>query len=373
MHLKSKMLMLNWSPKAKWNFIRIVPFGIIWFVTGMVFLASDALAIGDNPVLEGAVRPNADIFVLAGVATTIMGFLVGIMEMVFVDRLFRRLSLWKTILYKFIFYTLLFTVVIALLYPVAASLEMGVSLTDERVKRKFITFWGSLAFWSTGLQLTFSLLLSLIYAAVSENLGHSVLVNFFTGKYHTPKQEERLFLFVDMYDSTAIAEGLGHIRYFRFLQQYYDDMANAIIKNAGEVYQYIGDEIVITWPKAKGVKNGNCLQCFFDMKSDLQKKAQKYQKEFGYVPRFKGGMHLGAVTTGEVGALKKEIVYTGDVLNTAARIQGLCTQLGKDLLVSREVLDHVQWDDSKFHSVFQDEFELKGKNELKEVYSLERT
>ena len=164
-----------------------------------------------------------------------------------------------------------------------------------------------------------------------------------------------------MYDSTTIAEELGHIRYFEFLQRYYDDLANAIIQNRGEVYQYIGDEIVITWPKRKGLPNMNCIRCFFDMKADLEAKHPKYIADFGVVPKFKGGMHMGSVTTGEVGALKKEIVYTGDVLNTTARIQSLCNETGKDLLVSEGLIEALDLKE-KAEDQYLGYFDLKGKN-----------
>lgn len=364
--------MFTLSPRTKWNMARVIPFGIIWLVTGLVFLVSDTLAVGDNPVLEGAIKPNAAVFVFASVAITIMGLFVGFMEMVFVNRLFKKLNLWKTILYKFILYVLFFTLIMALVYPIAASIEMGISITDDRVWAKFKAFWGSPAFWSTGIQLTFSLLLSLIYAAISENLGHGVLTNFFMGKYHTPKQEERIFMFLDMKSSTTIAESLGHVRYFEFLQRYYDDFANAIIRHQGEVYQYVGDEIVITWEKERGLHNANCMACFFAMERALAKKRAYYESKFGYFPEFRAGLHMGMVTTGEVGALKKEIVFTGDVLNTAARIQGLCKELDQDFLVSNELLTSIVLG-SEFEKTFQGAFELKGKNEQKQVYSIEMT
>ena len=72
------------------------------------------------------------------------------------------------------------------------------------------------------------------------------------------------------------------------------------------------------------------------MKNDLQKRADFYTKRFGFVPSFKAGMHLGNVTTGEIGALKKETFFTGDVLNVTARIQSLCSNYGVDLLLSAE-------------------------------------
>jgi adenylate cyclase len=363
---------LKLGPKTRWNLGRILPFGLIWLVTGLVFLLSDRLAMGNNPAPLGAIDLTPRVVFFASFAVFLMGLFIGFLEVVLVDRLFRNTSLVKTIIYKFFLYIFFFTLIISLFYPIAASIELGVPINDALVYEKFWSFWGSYAFWSTGLQLTFSLFLCLIYASISEHLGYSVLKNFFTGKYHTPKQEERIFLFLDMYDSTMIAEALGHIRYFTFLQRYYNDLADAVIQNEGEVYQYIGDEIVVTWPMKKGVRNSNCVNCFFAMKKALEHRAGRYQKEFGYVPRFKGGMHIGSVTTGEVGALKKEIVYTGDVLNTAARIQGLCRPLNQDILLSADLFDKLSLP-SSYVKRHLGKFELKGKQHQMEILTIEKT
>ena len=69
------------------------------------------------------------------------------------------------------------------------------------------------------------IIVSLFYAEVSENIGPGVLANFFTGKYHTPIEEERIYMFLDMKSSTTIAENLGHVKYFEMLREYYSDLS----------------------------------------------------------------------------------------------------------------------------------------------------
>jgi adenylate cyclase len=178
---------------------------------------------------------------------------------------------------------------------------------------------------------------SLLYSGISEHLGHDVLLNFFSGKYHQPKEESRIFMFLDMKSSTSWAEQLGHQQYFRFLRDYYNQLSNAIIAHRGEVYQYIGDEIVITWKQDKGLSQQHCVQCFYSMKEALEKKSVFFIKTYGAAPSFRAGLHVGHVTTGEIGALKKEIFFTGDVLNVTARIQKLCKSLDQELLLSGEL------------------------------------
>jgi adenylate cyclase len=141
-------------------------------------------------------------------------------------------------------------------------------------------------------------------------------------------------MFLDMKNSTTIAEQLGHQRYFELLHLYYDTMSDAIINHYGEVYQYIGDEVVVSWKAEVGLENRNCIRCFQEIKAALHGTTARFEKQFGLVPDFKAAMHIGEVTTGEIGALKKEIVFTGDVVNTTARIQEQCKKHKVDLIIS---------------------------------------
>jgi adenylate cyclase len=47
---------------------------------------------------------------------------------------------------------------------------------------------------------------------------------------------------------------------------------------------------------------------------------------------FKAGLYFGKVVSAQIGDLKREIVYNGDVLNTTARIQAECNTYQRDCL-----------------------------------------
>ena len=207
------------------------------------------------------------------------------------------------------------------------------------------------------------------YTEVSESVSLSVLQNFFTGKYHKPVEEERIFMFLDMKSSTRIAESIGHIRYFEMLKEYYSDLSDSIINYSGEIYQYVGDEIVVSWTLKNGLQNNNCMLCFFDMKAAIKRQTEKYNGKFGLLPEFKAGFHLGKVTTGEIGVIKKEIIFTGDVLNTTARIQGLCNTYQVDILISHILIKKLDLD-SKFQIKSLGENELRGRDEKIELFTI---
>jgi adenylate cyclase len=156
------------------------------------------------------------------------------------------------------------------------------------------------------------------------------------------------------------------------LKEYFADLANPVIDYSGEIYQYAGDEMIISWKLKTGLQNNDCIACFFAMKNALAQQTAKYEACFGLLPGFKAGLHYGMVTTGEIGVLKKEIIFTGDVLNTAARIQGLCNQFGADILISGP-LAKVLGPSPLFKTKSFGLHNLKGRDEQMEIHTVVNT
>jgi class 3 adenylate cyclase len=190
--------------------------------------------------------------------------------------------------------------------------------------------------------------------------------------YQTPFSEvERIFMFLDIKSSTSIAEQLGHLRYFELLNDFFKDITDPISRNKGHIYQYVGDEVVVSWDLENGLNEANCLNCFFDIVETMNELAQLYQEKYSLIPNFKAGMHFGKVTTGTVGTLKKEIIYTGDVLNTASRIEGLCNRHGVNLLLSKELIDRLPISNN-FIPRRIGEINLRGKSTDIMLYTVDR-
>ena len=211
---------------------------------------------------------------------------------------------------------------------------MSTAISNKHFWQGMWAFFTDYSFLGILTYITSIILITQFYTEVSESMGTSLLSNFFLGKYYKPVEEERIFMFLDMKSSTQIAEKLGHVLYFRMLQQYFSDLTGPVIDYAGEIYQYAGDEMIISWTLEKGLKDNACIRCFFAMKESLLQNSAGYNEKYGTSPQFKAGLHYGKVTTGEIGVLKKEIIFTGDVLNATARIEGLCNQYDVDILVS---------------------------------------
>jgi len=169
-------------------------------------------------------------------------------------------------------------------------------------------------------------------------IGANVLGYFMMGIYHRPIAEDRIFLFLDLQASTQLAERLGSNRYFELLRHFVDDLTEPVLDSEGEIYQYAGDEVVITWRLDAGIRSANCVRCFFGIRAAVAQGAARYEQDFGVVPRFRGGLHGGGVTGGELGDLRKQIVFVGDILNTAARLEEHAKREGLDLVASEALI-----------------------------------
>jgi adenylate cyclase len=192
---------------------------------------------------------------------------------------------------------------------------------------------------------SFMLTGSLVMAFIRQTaamVGARILLNLMIGRYHRPREEELIFMFLDMKSSTTIAERLGHLKFSRFLQDCFRDLSAVALKHQVEIYKYVGDEAILTWNPRDGLQDGNCLQVFFGFCEVLQARRDYYESSYGCFPEFKAGLNLGLVTVAEVGVLKREIAYLSDVLNTAARIQGKCNDLGQALLLSGALRDRLE-------------------------------
>lgn len=197
---------------------------------------------------------------------------------------------------------------------------------------------------------------------VNDKFGPGVLWKLVTGKYYHPRDEERVFMFLDLRSSTEIAESLGHKRFFELLRELFQDVTKPVIDSQGDIYQYVGDEVVVTWPVQRAIQDENCIECFFRIERSIGARSAEYLARFGVVPDFKAGVHVGPATVGEIGVVKKDIVYSGDVLNTTSRIQGECNRHRVNLLASSTLLGRMQIA-PPYEAVPIGQIRLRGKTE----------
>ena len=343
---------------------RILPIGLIWLVFGLVYSIIAKGLLGNHPVYPATGIPYdfGQALLTTTVMSLLMGLVVGASEAYFDGRLYTGLGFPTRILLKALLYTGAVVVFLLVVNTLYLSRVYDVSVLHPSVWRKNLQSLSAGWFWSIIAYIGSIATLSLYFSELQQHLGHNVIGNFFTGRYHRPRQEERIFMFLDMKSSTTLAERMGHERYFAMLNRYYADVTRAISSTSGEIWQYVGDEVVVTWTMADGLRDDDCVRCFFNIRRALDAASAGYTRDFGHTPGTKAGLHCGTVTTGEIGTVRKDIMFTGDVMNTTARIQSLCNAEGVDLLISDDLLKRLALGNG-FRSTVIGERELKGKEE----------
>lgn len=286
----------------------------------------------------------------------------------YLDRfVFRKLSLGKVLLLRIVVALVLFATIFFLFRFLLYDFFISPALAAEG---KTLNHQG----WS------FLFLLLLIYYfvmtlvigfinQVNRKYGPGVLVPLLLGRYRRPQEEEKIFMFMDLKSSTLTAEKLGHLAYSAFIRDCFDDINDVLYPCRAQVYQYVGDEIVVMWPVREGLTNLFCLRFYFATVQKFQQRNRHYLTSYGIMPMFKAGMHVGKVTAVEIGDIKKDIAYHGDTLNTAARIQSLCNQYQSDFLISESLFERIgSTPDFQFQKLGK--VHLRGKSETVGIVSV---
>ncbi|GAA0251884.1 hypothetical protein LNAOJCKE_3816 [Methylorubrum aminovorans] len=173
---------------------------------------------------------------------------------------------------------------------------------------------------------------------VRDLIGSETFASLIVGRYHRPVSEERVFLFLDLIGSTTYAERHGDLAAQELLKAVFSVIAEPVRRHRGQVDDYVGDQVIISWPFARGVEKFRCVACIFAIRETLRSNRETWVSQFGFVPELRAALHGGSVVTAEVGVDRHKIAYFGDVMNATARLEGLCRETGKPVLISDAVL-----------------------------------
>jgi len=210
--------------------------------------------------------------------------------------------------------------------------ELGVRILGLKPDSTNASFWDAVLF--SGLV---SVVLNLVFA-VTNIIGRNTLLNLIIGRYHKPVEENRFVLFVDIAGSTTLAERLGGLGIHRFLDKTFRTLTGSVVDYRGEILNYVGDEIIVTWREDAGAVDCRPLRCFLAMRATLERLQGKFEEEFGAAPKIRGSLHFGPVIVGEIGDIKRAIVFNGDVMNTAARLEELSRNVDGGFVASRAAI-----------------------------------
>jgi adenylate cyclase len=218
-------------------------------------------------------------------------------------------------------------IIMVIQFSQSGEITAGLSLETSSQK-----FWSGFVYSAV-----ISVLMNLGFG-IANIIGPRAMLNFIIGRYHTPVEEKRFVLFVDIAGSTGLAERLGGVGIHRFLDRTFRLLTLSVVDYRGEVLDYLGDEVIVTWREISGAVDGRPLRCFMAMRDELSRASGQFEREFGAVPWIRGSLHFGPVIVGEIGDVKRAIVFNGDVMNTAARLEELSRNVDGGFLASRAAM-----------------------------------
>jgi len=177
-------------------------------------------------------------FLEAGSISIILGLLVGVLEEFVLKKVFQRKSFLSVSIIRSLIYSVLISTVLCLV------LSLEISFTEQ------VSYWEAITQYLVSplfrrdflFSITF-LILMLFILQVLLLVGRANFFRLLLGLYHQPREITRIFMFVDLNDSTSIAERLSNKAYSSFIKDYFHDISDAILMFGGEIYQYVGDEM----------------------------------------------------------------------------------------------------------------------------------
>ncbi|UII74783.1 adenylate/guanylate cyclase domain-containing protein [Flagellimonas sp. HMM57] len=296
------------------------------------------------------------------------GFLLGIVyasvEYIFDTYLSRKIPLIINLLVQFV----LISLSVIAISEVVSTFFSSVNRLDFDISPEI--WYRNPSSWALFTYIFFASVIFSVLVISTDRLGRGKLIRMMVGHYLYPRETQRIFMFLDLKSSTAIAERLGHYKYSQLIQDFFYDINELVVPHDAEIYQYIGDEVVLTWPYKKGMKRNSSLRLFFALQKMITDKSDFYRKKYGLVPEFKAGLHGGALMVTQVGVVKKELAYHGDVINTTARIQEACNTYAAHLLISESLLEKLQ-KTRPITSRYIGNVMLKGKEKEVKIHTVE--
>jgi len=284
----------------------------------------------------------------------------------FMKNFFRITSLWVNIFLKAV-----------ILIVAALIINFFIHFTYATLIAKHEAYYAVLSFYRNTFETPWLIqkipewiilfVLTQLIIEINEKYSPGVFVDIMLGKYVQPKDEKRIIMFIDLKDSTAIAEKLGHKDYFKFIRDFIYYISIGLMEYGERIYQYVGDVIVVSWPDSR--RNAKkCIYALIEARKSINKNLNVFTSNYGLVPEFKAGIHVGEVTIGEIGIIKKDLVMSGDTMNTTARIRTACNELNQKFIVSKDFLDQINLSNWQAESLGP--IELKGKNDSLELFAL---
>src|SRR4030095_7202649 len=350
----------------KYRYKLVMTIALAWTLIDSVYMTIKYYVIQGSDDYHFFEYREVNTLILREVLVFVTSCMIGYLLVFRQQRLHRSIPLWVSfamntvilILISFVFNLLFHFFYSVLISKLSASIALS-----EFVHDAFYTFWllQKIPHW------ILIFLVTMLVMELAEKYSPGVFKDILLGRYLKPRIEKRIVMFIDLKDSTPIAEKLGTKDYFRFIRDFIYFISIAMIEFSGRIYQYVGDEVVVSWSYSPRNMR-RCMHALLEARRLLQRNSNRFRRMYDVVPEFRAGVHVGDVTVGEIGVIKKDIAMSGDTMNTTARIRTACSELNHKFIVSKtfaELIDLKEWQVEDLGVI-----DLKGKKDGVELVAL---
>ena len=353
---------------------KIILIVLVWVLAGLFITAHEYFFLSNYPGIlntEPLAQYNFTNNLIAACFSLGVGALIYcLFEFFYFQKISKRFRFWEAVILRIAFYVVFIFCLLALTSLLYNTILSQRSFFDPLGWAKAKHFLTSKSLFHPILPFLILIIISTFFLQVTERFSRQEFSRMMSGKYFHPQQEDRVMLFLDLNHSTTLAEKLGNEKFYDLINDFFYDIAPVIERHGGEVVEYVGDQVIVSWDIIQGTKKGNCVECIFDFEKVIKQRSSYYQQKYGTVPEFKVAIHSGQLIIGEIGKIKKSIKFSGDVLNTTSRVEGLCRQYGEQLLVTEPLVQ--RFNNVSFTPVKITDTGIRGKTGLMGIYKVVR-
>jgi adenylate cyclase len=210
---------------------------------------------------------------------------VGLFEQFYVQSLRGR---WLRSIHPLLSISI-YTAVVAVLFVVAVHLSHLLTAEWDTLPRVYRRLPYSLP-----LVIAFSVI-GIVVMRTVHFIGIETLFHLMIGTYHRPVIQEKVLLFLDINNSTGLAERLGSVQIKSLVGKFLFDISRPITDHGGEIYLYKGDGLIALWNWSEAIRGNKILRAIDAVFAAVRREEVAYLREFGVVPRFRVGIHGGEV------------------------------------------------------------------------------
>ncbi len=341
----------------KFNLKQISLYGLTGILLGLIYIS----------IVNGFSKMYP--FVNGTFIGLLLGLMIGTFEIYMFQPRFRRNSFILMLSFRVIIYTVSIIIIILLVVTLNRSIRHHQLFFEALVSQESQNYIIDGNFKTA---IIFTLIISVVVnftRLISFKIGRGTLINFFLGAYHKPKLKERIFVFLQITNANQVLKNSRIEAYHNFINEIFSEISVAVMHNKGYVYEYVDDQIIVYW---KGTQKdwGNFLINFYgEVLLVMKRDKAHFEKMYNLVPNLFLGAHGGTVVQAEIGELKTEIVFHGDVLNTTARIANVAREKDMAFVISNYIFERIK--KSEYVTTTSiGQIELRGKQQATSLFSM---